>query len=171
MASFTEEVNSRLDKRPLKINGRLANRGLTSLVKEDTGVPSFYQYRLTLIPACTSNYMHHKIWDYNSFPLPNFNSCTVEVWEWTSSFIPHFIMDVFTYPCLVTMWCLCAFFPILPQLDVPFYVKKPKLENFMCLWGFEYIKKLKVHSQAIPDISRGGPWTYWDKMTFWRPYL
>ena len=38
MASFTKEVNWRLAKRPLKINGRLANRQLTSLVEESTGV-------------------------------------------------------------------------------------------------------------------------------------
>ena len=36
VASFTKEVNPRLVKRPLKTNGRLANRGLTSLVKEAT---------------------------------------------------------------------------------------------------------------------------------------
>ena len=36
--SFTQEVNPRLAKRPLKNNGRLANRGSTSLVKEGTGV-------------------------------------------------------------------------------------------------------------------------------------
>ena len=36
MASFTKEVNSRLVKRPLKTNGRLANLELTSLVKEAT---------------------------------------------------------------------------------------------------------------------------------------
>ena len=33
-ASFTKEVNLWLAKRPLETNGRLANRGLTSLVKE-----------------------------------------------------------------------------------------------------------------------------------------
>ena len=33
VASFTKEVNPRLAKRPLKINGRLANRVLTSLVQ------------------------------------------------------------------------------------------------------------------------------------------
>ena len=32
VASFTKEVNPRLAKRPLKTNGRLANRGLTALV-------------------------------------------------------------------------------------------------------------------------------------------
>ena len=38
MASFTNAVNPRLAKRPLIFNGRLANRGLTSLVKEATGL-------------------------------------------------------------------------------------------------------------------------------------
>ena len=38
VASFTKEVNQRLAKRPLKINGRLANRRLASLVKEATDV-------------------------------------------------------------------------------------------------------------------------------------
>ena len=37
VVSFTKEVNPRLAKRPLVSNGRLANRGLTSLVKETTG--------------------------------------------------------------------------------------------------------------------------------------
>ena len=37
VASFTKEVNPRLAKRPLKTNGRLANLGLTTLVKEATG--------------------------------------------------------------------------------------------------------------------------------------
>ena len=36
VVSFTKEVNPRLAKRPLVYNGRLANRGLTSLVKETT---------------------------------------------------------------------------------------------------------------------------------------
>ena len=38
VASFTKEANLGLTKHPLKINWRLANRGLTSLVKEGTGV-------------------------------------------------------------------------------------------------------------------------------------
>ena len=31
--------------------------------------------------------------------FPNFNSCSIEVWEWISNFIPHFIMNVITYQC------------------------------------------------------------------------
>ena len=38
VASFTKQVNLQLAKRPLIINGRLANRGLTTLVKEVTGI-------------------------------------------------------------------------------------------------------------------------------------
>ena len=37
VASLTYEVNLRLAKRPLKSNGRLAYRGLTSIVKEAFG--------------------------------------------------------------------------------------------------------------------------------------
>ena len=37
-ASFTKEVNWQLAKRPLIFNGRFANRQLTSVVKEATGV-------------------------------------------------------------------------------------------------------------------------------------
>ena len=34
------------------------------------------------------------------YPLPNFNCCAVEVWEWLSNFIAHFIGHVITYPCI-----------------------------------------------------------------------
>ena len=27
-----------------------------------------------------------------------YNGCTVEVWEWITNFIPHFITSVITYP-------------------------------------------------------------------------
>ena len=50
----------------------------------------------------------------------------------------------------LTVLCLCAFSPILPQFYVPFYVKKEKMDNFMCILEFECTKRLKVHSQAIP---------------------
>ena len=43
MVSFTKAVNQRLAKRPLVFNGRLANRWLTALVKETTGVQGHAQ--------------------------------------------------------------------------------------------------------------------------------
>ena len=44
-----------------------------------------------------SNYMPSKVWDEITYPFPNFNGCTVEVWEWVSNFMSHFIMDAITY--------------------------------------------------------------------------
>ena len=37
--------------------------------------------------------------DEITYPFPNFNGCTVVVWEWISDFIPHFIMYLITYSC------------------------------------------------------------------------
>ena len=52
------------------------------------------QQALNLIPAWISNHMISKVWDEIAYPFPNFNGCTVEVWEWISNFISHFIMDL-----------------------------------------------------------------------------
>ena len=43
----------------------------------------------TLIPAWVSNHMFNKMWDKITYPFPNFNDCTVEVWEWISNFTPQ----------------------------------------------------------------------------------
>ena len=61
-----------------------------------------------------------------------------------------------------TVWPLCAFFSILPQFYVPFYVRK-KNYNCMCLLEFECAKRLKPRSRAIPGgfdlwISTYGLW-------------
>ena len=58
-----------------------------------------YQIGLTLIPAWLSNYIHCKVWDEITYLFLNFNGATVEVYEWISNFIPHFIKYVITYPC------------------------------------------------------------------------
>ena len=38
-------------------------------------------------------------WDEITYSFSNVNGCIIEVWEWISNFIPHFIMDIITYPC------------------------------------------------------------------------
>ena len=54
VASFSKEVNLWFAKGPLKTNGRLANRGLTSSVKEATGINELTHWgRVTHI--CVSN--------------------------------------------------------------------------------------------------------------------
>ena len=44
--------------------------------------------------------MPSKVWDEITYHFLNFNGTAIEVWEWRSYFIPHFIMDVITYPAL-----------------------------------------------------------------------
>ena len=41
--------------------------------------------------------MPREVWDEMTYQFLNFNGSTVEVWEWISNLIPHFIMDVITY--------------------------------------------------------------------------
>ena len=67
--------------------------------RQPIGEPAPFWHGLTLIPLCKSNCIHYELWDEITYPFPNFNGCTVEVWEWISNFIPHFIGHVVTYPC------------------------------------------------------------------------
>ena len=58
-----------------------------------------YWHGLTSISAWISNHTHSKVRNEIIYPFPNFNSFTVEVWEWISNFIPRLIMDVIIQPC------------------------------------------------------------------------
>ena len=44
----------------------------------------FYKYVLILIPEQIRNYTHYKLKHEITYPFPNFNGFTVEVWEWMS---------------------------------------------------------------------------------------
>ena len=57
-----------------------------------------FYYGLTLISARISSNMHYKMRDEITYPFPNFNDCTVEVWEWISNFVSHLTVHVVTYP-------------------------------------------------------------------------
>ena len=59
----------------------------------------FHQLDLTLISAWISDRICSKVWDRITYRFPNFNGCTVGVWEWISNFISHLILDVIIYPC------------------------------------------------------------------------
>ena len=77
----------------------LPNREVTLLA--DTGIitrSSIYLHELALIQVWISNHTHNKVWDEITYPFSNLNGAASGVWEWMSNFIPHFIMDVFTYP-------------------------------------------------------------------------
>ena len=46
-----------------------------------------------------SNHKPNNVWNEIAYPSRNFKGYAVEVSEWISNFIPHFIMDVITYAC------------------------------------------------------------------------
>ena len=46
---------------------------------------------LTLMPANKYSHIYHKVWNKITYPFPNIRGYTVEVWEWISNFIPHFM--------------------------------------------------------------------------------
>ena len=59
----------------------------------------FYWHGFTSIPASIGDLMPSKVWDEITHPFPSFKGYTVEVWELTSNFIPHFKMDKYIYLC------------------------------------------------------------------------
>ena len=50
---------------------------------------SFYWHWSTLTSVGISNYIHYNVCNKITYPFPNFNGCTVEVWEWISNFTPN----------------------------------------------------------------------------------
>ena len=46
-----------------------------------------------------NNKIYHKVWDEITYQFPNLNGAVVDVWEWMSNFIQHFIGHVIIYPC------------------------------------------------------------------------
>ena len=54
---------------------------------------------MACFPAWMSNYIHDIVWDEITYPSPNFNDCTVEVWGWISNLVTHFTEHFMTYPC------------------------------------------------------------------------
>ena len=47
-----------------------------------------FDQRSILLLEWTCYYIHYEVWDELIPPSPNFNSYTIEVWEWISKFIP-----------------------------------------------------------------------------------
>ena len=40
----------------------------------------------------------NKLRNWITYPFQNINGCTVEVWEWMTNILSHFVIDVITYP-------------------------------------------------------------------------
>ena len=78
---------------------RETNMSVVDKPKYDTTWDPFYLYGLTLIPTWVSDHIYSKVCEEITYPFPNFNGVTVEVWERINDFIPHFIIDTITYKC------------------------------------------------------------------------
>ena len=63
--------------------------------------------------------MPSKVWDEIAYPFPNFNGGAVEVWEWISYFIPHFVMYVIIYSCGDLVYYLSIFIKRVPGRIYP----------------------------------------------------
>ena len=52
-----------------------------------------------LIQTWVSNNIHYIVCDEITYPFPNFNAATVEVWKWIDIFFRWFTVHVIIYPC------------------------------------------------------------------------
>ena len=114
----------------------------------------FPWYVLSQITARRSNHMQSKVWDKITNPSPNFNGYTVEVWEWISDFIPHFMMDIIIYPCWDNSWTIYVRNRDLWQLRQS-YEKIIVLFGYISLDIYAYVICL-VSSQFHPYTSGVG---------------
>ena len=75
------------------------------------------------------------MWDAITYPFPNFNSYTVEVWEWISNFIPHFCNG-------------CDYLSMLGDLMKP---GSPSKVN--CMAQFRIFLQVSGHRASLWDYS------------------
>ena len=75
----------------------------------------FYKHGLTLISTWKGNRLPSKVWDNITHPYPNFNGCTVEVWEWLLLLLCY--CDMHAPPRYKTPWYGDSFCIVNPFLD------------------------------------------------------
>ena len=64
--------------------------GPFSVIMQILGGKKYNIRHVSLILAWMINDQPNEVQDGINYPLSNFNGCTVEIWEWTNNFIPHF---------------------------------------------------------------------------------
>ena len=62
---------------------------------------------------------------------PNFNGCTVQLWEWDDNFNPHFNVDIINFPC----WEFIKVIKRGPCIIVNTDVKSDLIDAILCLIG------------------------------------
>ena len=83
--------------------------------------------------------MPNKVWSEITYPFPNFNGCTIEVWEWICNFILYFILDIITNPCWETIhylrhcWNIVNWMNPPSQTPVKLLIKTKKMHSRKCI--------------------------------------
>ena len=112
MASFTKDIDPWLAKRPLKTNGRLANRGLTSLVKEATDIMKYHVPRGGFVLFIVSQYLIFRLWTSKNkclFPIHyamNNGAGSIRVPSPQCSLLWYTCVRI--YVCMCVCLCVCV---------------------------------------------------------------
>ena len=98
------------------------------------------------IDICVKNNITRKVLSEITYPFPNIDCITFEVWKWIGNFIPHIIMDAITYPMLfVRRFCFDVFVFIIVMTssngDI-FRVTDHLWGEFTCHWRISHTKAI-----------------------------
>ena len=92
-------VNAFLTDRSLHASLRVQFTNLHVKHYETRNRDHFYKDGLMLIQTWVSNNIHNIVCDEITYPFPNFNAATVEVWKWINIFFRWFTVHVIIHPC------------------------------------------------------------------------
>ena len=86
------------------------------------------------------------MWDEITNPFPNLNGGAVEVWEWISNFIPHFMTDMMGVVMHGTFYCFVCFlsFRYYERIISTMNIEMIKSSVLLLLYSCEYLGELIV---------------------------
>ena len=138
-----------------------------------------HMFGLTSIPAYVSNCIRYKVWDETTYPFPNFNGTTVEIWEWIDNSIPcdYFFMEGLKLNLVgkMSLYCLLLWFGdsqsytytlVTPLTPMPINELTPKHMGY-CItrihrnWWYNHNKRTAIpwtnswHIVCMPAPSTG----------------
>ena len=110
------------------------------------------------------NHLPSKVY-HNTYPFPNLNGCTVEVWEWLDNFKSHFMLHVIPHPWwrhqMETSSALLALCTGNSPVTGEFPAQRPVTRSFDVFFDLRLNKRLSKRS-----------WGWWfetPSRSLWRP--
>ena len=114
------------------------------------GIILVCKHDLTLITKWIGDYIHYNIWDVITYPFPNFNGATVEVWDWIRNFIPHFtaIIHLSDWEAIYqkpqfNWWCKSLIIDIEPVASARWHILMSPLLKMIYLISLDNIYSAK----------------------------